>query len=311
MTIDAARSSTTFDSSRATPTRECPGRWASTKRRLPRSRSGSDGIGSARAPRVTRGARGRSRERRRDGQSERPLHRRRRRCRDRVLLPGARIHEEMHPAPNFAMLSHGERRLVLSAPGGGPGGGQAMPDRSKPRPGGWNRFQLEVADLEATVARLRDHQAQVPQRDRQWRWGQPDPCRRSRGEPHRALRADDPGGEALRQSLTRAATLGLATGSRGRQAAPAQACSPFHRGESHGPDHSWTHSVHGPPTAAIRDEPAHGRAGDADRRRSPCRRSPGQEGRHLPRHLQGRRRSAQALVQGVAQREDGDQHLDH
>jgi hypothetical protein len=36
--------------------------------------------------------------------------------------------EEMHPAPTFAMLSHGDLRLVLSAPGGGPGGGQAMPD---------------------------------------------------------------------------------------------------------------------------------------------------------------------------------------
>ncbi|MGA9856906.1 MAG: VOC family protein [Solirubrobacteraceae bacterium] len=69
------------------------------------------------------------------------------------------FHEEMHPAPSFAMLSHGELRLVLSAPGGGPGGGQAMPDGSMPRPGGWNRFQLEVADLEATVARLREHQA--------------------------------------------------------------------------------------------------------------------------------------------------------
>jgi catechol 2,3-dioxygenase-like lactoylglutathione lyase family enzyme len=36
--------------------------------------------------------------------------------------------EEMHPAPAFAMLSRGDLRLVLSAPGGGPGGGQAMPD---------------------------------------------------------------------------------------------------------------------------------------------------------------------------------------
>jgi predicted enzyme related to lactoylglutathione lyase len=63
----------------------------------------------------------------------------------------------MHPAPTFAMLSHGDLRLVLSAPGGGPGGGQAMPDGTVPAPGGWNRFQLEVADLEATVADLRGH----------------------------------------------------------------------------------------------------------------------------------------------------------
>ena len=61
----------------------------------------------------------------------------------------------MHPAPSFAMLSRGALRLVLSAPGGGPGGGQAMPDGQLPKPGGWNRFSLEVADLAATVEQLR------------------------------------------------------------------------------------------------------------------------------------------------------------
>jgi catechol 2,3-dioxygenase-like lactoylglutathione lyase family enzyme len=66
------------------------------------------------------------------------------------------FHEDMHPAPTFAMLSRGDLRLVLSAPGGGPGGGQSMPDGSVPEPGGWNRFQLEVDDLERTVAVLRD-----------------------------------------------------------------------------------------------------------------------------------------------------------
>jgi catechol 2,3-dioxygenase-like lactoylglutathione lyase family enzyme len=34
-----------------------------------------------------------------------------------------------------------------------------MPDGSLPEPGGWNRFQLEVTDLETTVAQLRDHGA--------------------------------------------------------------------------------------------------------------------------------------------------------
>jgi catechol 2,3-dioxygenase-like lactoylglutathione lyase family enzyme len=67
--------------------------------------------------------------------------------------------EVMHPAPTFAMLSRGDLRLVLTAPGGGPGGGQAMPDGTVPQPGGWNRFQLEVADLEAMVADLRSHGA--------------------------------------------------------------------------------------------------------------------------------------------------------
>jgi catechol 2,3-dioxygenase-like lactoylglutathione lyase family enzyme len=69
------------------------------------------------------------------------------------------FHEEMHPAPSFAMLSRGDLRLVLSSPGGGPGGGQAMPDGALPEPGGWNRFQLEVPDLAAIVESLRNHGA--------------------------------------------------------------------------------------------------------------------------------------------------------
>lgn len=63
--------------------------------------------------------------------------------------------EVMHPAPTFAMLSRGDLRLVLSKPGGGPGGGQAMPDGSLPAPGGWNRFAIEVSDIEEMVKRLR------------------------------------------------------------------------------------------------------------------------------------------------------------
>jgi catechol 2,3-dioxygenase-like lactoylglutathione lyase family enzyme len=65
------------------------------------------------------------------------------------------FHEDMHPAPTFAMVSQGDLRLVLSAPGGGPGGGQATPDGRTPQPGGWNRFVLEVADLEGVVEELR------------------------------------------------------------------------------------------------------------------------------------------------------------
>jgi catechol 2,3-dioxygenase-like lactoylglutathione lyase family enzyme len=67
--------------------------------------------------------------------------------------------EVMHPAPAFAMLSRGDLRLTLSAPGGGAGGGQAMPDGTLPQPGGWNRFALEVTDLAATVAQLRGNGA--------------------------------------------------------------------------------------------------------------------------------------------------------
>lgn len=61
---------------------------------------------------------------------------------------------EMTPGTGFAMLSHGELRLLLNTPGVG-GAGQAMPDGREPEPGGWNRFQVDVDDLEGTVAALR------------------------------------------------------------------------------------------------------------------------------------------------------------
>ena len=65
------------------------------------------------------------------------------------------FHEDMHPAPAFAMLSRGDLRLLLSALAGGPGGGAAMPDGTLPQPGGWNRFQIEVTDLSSLVEELR------------------------------------------------------------------------------------------------------------------------------------------------------------
>lgn len=69
--------------------------------------------------------------------------------------------EVMHPAPAFAMLARGDLRLVLSAPGGGPGGGASLPDGTRPEPGGWNRFMLEVVDLESIVAELRQAGARL------------------------------------------------------------------------------------------------------------------------------------------------------
>jgi len=62
---------------------------------------------------------------------------------------------QMHPNDMFAMLTRGELRLVLSVAGGGPGGGQAMPDGTMPKPGGWNRFSIEFSDLAAAVTQLR------------------------------------------------------------------------------------------------------------------------------------------------------------
>jgi catechol 2,3-dioxygenase-like lactoylglutathione lyase family enzyme len=63
---------------------------------------------------------------------------------------------EMHPAPQFAILSRDDLRLLLSAPVGLGGGAQAMPDGRKPEPGGWNRIVIGTDDLQAEVERLRD-----------------------------------------------------------------------------------------------------------------------------------------------------------
>jgi predicted enzyme related to lactoylglutathione lyase len=62
---------------------------------------------------------------------------------------------EMHPAPGFASLSRGDLQLLLNRPGAG-GAGQAMRDGQSPTPGGWNRIQIEVEDIEATVSKLRN-----------------------------------------------------------------------------------------------------------------------------------------------------------
>ena len=55
------------------------------------------------------------------------------------------------PAPGWFSSSRSAPRERLA----NPGAGQAMPDGHAPAPGGWNRIQLEVADLPATVERLR------------------------------------------------------------------------------------------------------------------------------------------------------------
>lgn len=62
---------------------------------------------------------------------------------------------QMHPDPAFAMITRGDLRLLLSAPTGTGGGAQPMPDGRRPEPGGWNRIQLQVADLSSVVDSLR------------------------------------------------------------------------------------------------------------------------------------------------------------
>lgn len=60
-----------------------------------------------------------------------------------------------HPAPSFAILAKGALRLLVNGSGGPGGAAQPMPDGRRPEPGGWNRIQIEVTDLEAKVAALR------------------------------------------------------------------------------------------------------------------------------------------------------------
>ena len=62
---------------------------------------------------------------------------------------------EMHPAAEFAILSRENLRLLLSKPSGRGGGGQPMPDGTIQTPGGWNRFEIEVEDIESTVDKLK------------------------------------------------------------------------------------------------------------------------------------------------------------
>ncbi len=56
-------------------------------------------------------------------------------------------------APAFADVERGALRVLLS--GEKSSAGRPMPDGARPTPGGWNRFELVVADIEAEVEKLR------------------------------------------------------------------------------------------------------------------------------------------------------------
>ncbi len=62
---------------------------------------------------------------------------------------------QMHPAPGFAALEKDGLRLFLNQPEAG-GAGQEMPDGQMPEPGGWNRIQLNVRNLESLYADLKE-----------------------------------------------------------------------------------------------------------------------------------------------------------
>jgi len=63
---------------------------------------------------------------------------------------------KVYPVPGFAVLQRGDLNLLVNAKNGQGGAAQAMPDGRKPEPGGWNRIQIEVDDLESLVENLRE-----------------------------------------------------------------------------------------------------------------------------------------------------------
>jgi catechol 2,3-dioxygenase-like lactoylglutathione lyase family enzyme len=65
---------------------------------------------------------------------------------------------DMHVPGAFASMTLNNLRLFINRPGAG-GAGQAMSDGTVPAPGGWNRFHLEVKDIQAAVEKLKSHGA--------------------------------------------------------------------------------------------------------------------------------------------------------
>jgi catechol 2,3-dioxygenase-like lactoylglutathione lyase family enzyme len=60
---------------------------------------------------------------------------------------------EQQFGPNMAIVTRGDLTLWLAGPGAS--AARPMPDGRKPEPGGWNRFVLQVEDLGALVAKLK------------------------------------------------------------------------------------------------------------------------------------------------------------
>ena len=56
--------------------------------------------------------------------------------------------------PAFARVHRDDLELWLAGPQSS--AARAMPDGSKPAPGGWNRFVVQVDDLDAQVASMRE-----------------------------------------------------------------------------------------------------------------------------------------------------------
>ena len=61
---------------------------------------------------------------------------------------------EQQKGPAFAIVSRDDLSLWLSGPQSS--AARPMPDGRQPQPGGWNRFVVEVDDLESKVAELKE-----------------------------------------------------------------------------------------------------------------------------------------------------------
>ena len=61
---------------------------------------------------------------------------------------------DMQNPPAFGQVSVDGLKLILSGPGAS--GSRSMPDGRQQEPGGWNRVLLEVQDLPAVIARLKE-----------------------------------------------------------------------------------------------------------------------------------------------------------
>ena len=61
---------------------------------------------------------------------------------------------DMQNLPAFGQVSIGGLKLILSGPGAS--GSRPMPDGRQQEPGGWNRVLLQVQDLGAQIAHLKE-----------------------------------------------------------------------------------------------------------------------------------------------------------
>ncbi len=66
---------------------------------------------------------------------------------------------DMQNLPAFGQVSIGNLKLILSGPGAS--GSRPMPDHRQQEPCGWNRVVLQVQDLHARIADLREHRGEV------------------------------------------------------------------------------------------------------------------------------------------------------